>query len=93
MKLAGIVLIVLGILALIYQFIPVTETKQDAKLGPISIQHQETHYYPVTIVGVVLLGGRGGMPGRRRPALRDDDSADLQPPRHGRHPDGWCHPL
>jgi NADH:ubiquinone oxidoreductase subunit 6 (subunit J) len=67
MKLAGIILIVLGILACIYQFVPVTETKQDAKIGPLSIQHQETHYYPVTIAGVVcivagvgclVLGGR-----------------------------------
>jgi NADH:ubiquinone oxidoreductase subunit 6 (subunit J) len=55
MKLAGIVLIVLGVLACIYQFVPVTETHQDAKIGSLSIQHQETHYYPVTIVGVVLL--------------------------------------
>jgi hypothetical protein len=55
MKLAGIVLIVLGIIACVYQWIPVTTTHQDAKLGPISIQHQETNYYPVTIVGVVML--------------------------------------
>ncbi len=55
MKLAGIVLIIVGALACIYQFIPVTETKQDAKIGSLSIQHQETHYYPVTIAGVVLI--------------------------------------
>ena len=55
MKLAGIVLIVLGVIACIYQFIPVTETKQDAKIGPLSIQHQETHYYPVTIVGGIMV--------------------------------------
>lgn len=53
MKLLGIILIVLGILACIYQFVPFTETKQDAKIGPLSIQHQETHYVPVTIAGVV----------------------------------------
>jgi hypothetical protein len=55
MKLAGIVLIVLGIVACIYQWVPVTQTHQDAKIGPISIQHQETNYYPVTIAGVVAI--------------------------------------
>ena len=55
MKLAGIVLIILGALACIYQFVPVTETHQDAKIGSLSIQHQETHYYPVTIAGVVCI--------------------------------------
>ena len=69
MKLAGIILIVLGVLACIYQFIPVTETKQDAKIGPLSIQHQETHYYPVVIVGVVMIVAGAGclvMGGTRR---------------------------
>lgn len=62
MKLAGIVLIVLGILACIYQYIPVTQTHQDAKIGPLSIQHQETNYYPVTIAGVVcIVAGVGCM--------------------------------
>jgi uncharacterized membrane protein HdeD (DUF308 family) len=55
MKLAGIILIILGALACIYQFVPVTETHQDAKIGSLSIQHQETHYYPVTIAGVVCI--------------------------------------
>ena len=58
MKLAGIVLIILGALACIYQFVPVTETHQDAKIGSLSIQHQETHYYPVTIAGVVAIIAR-----------------------------------
>ena len=57
MKLAGIVLIILGVLACVYQFVPVSETHQDAKIGSLSIQHQETHYYPVTIAGVVLIVG------------------------------------
>jgi drug/metabolite transporter (DMT)-like permease len=69
MKLAGIILIVLGILALVYQGFSYTQTKQDAKLGPIEIQHQETHDVPISpIVGVVCIvagaaalvaGGRG----------------------------------
>jgi hypothetical protein len=55
MKLVGILLIVLGILALVYQYIPITETKQDAKIGSLEINHQETHEYPVQIVGGVLV--------------------------------------
>jgi NADH:ubiquinone oxidoreductase subunit 6 (subunit J) len=55
MKIAGIVLIVLGILALVYQYIPVQETKQDAKIGSLEINHTETHEYPVQIVGGVLV--------------------------------------
>lgn len=60
MKLAGIVLIVLGVLACIYQYIPITQTKQDAKIGPLSIQHQETNYYPVTIAGAVMIVAGAG---------------------------------
>jgi len=55
MKLAGIVLIILGILALVYQYVPITETKQDAKIGPVEINHQETTEYPVQIIGGVLV--------------------------------------
>jgi drug/metabolite transporter (DMT)-like permease len=55
MKIAGLVLIVLGIVAVIYQYIPITQTKQDAKIGPLEINHQETHEYPVQIVGVVCI--------------------------------------
>ncbi len=69
MKLAVIVLIVIGILALVYQGFSYTQTHQDAQLGPIEIQHQETHTIPfppvvgaVCIVGGVIalgLGARG----------------------------------
>ncbi len=47
MKLAGIVLIVLGVLAIVYQGFTYTQTKKDAQLGPIEIQHQETHSVPI----------------------------------------------
>jgi UDP-N-acetylmuramyl pentapeptide phosphotransferase/UDP-N-acetylglucosamine-1-phosphate transferase len=69
MKLAGIVLIVLGLVAFCYQYIPITETKQDAQLGPINISHQETHDVPIppiiggvcVVAGIVILvaGSRG----------------------------------
>jgi len=56
MKLAGIILIVLGLLALVYQGFSYTQTKQDAKIGPIEIQHQETHDVPIPpIVGAVCI--------------------------------------
>ena len=68
MKLAGIVLIVLGVLALVYQGITYTTTKKDVDLGPIQIQHQEDHtvWLPPVVgavfvaagVGMVALGGR-----------------------------------
>ncbi len=69
MKLAGILLIVIGIVAFCYQYIPITETKQDAKLGPINITHEETHHVPIppiaggvcVVAGVacLVLGARG----------------------------------
>jgi hypothetical protein len=59
MKIAGIVFIIIGIIALVYKYIPITETKQDAQLGPINISHQETHDVPVPAIvgGVCIVGG------------------------------------
>ena len=59
MKLAGIVLIIIGVLALVYQGFSYTQTKQDAQLGPIEIQHQETHdvSIPPIVGGVCIVGG------------------------------------
>ena len=59
MKLAGIVLIAIGILAMVYQGFSYTETKQDAKLGPIEINHQETHDVPIPPIvgGVCIVAG------------------------------------
>jgi hypothetical protein len=71
MKIAGIILIAIGILALVYQGFSYTQTKQDAKVGPIEIQHQETHDIPVPpIVGgicvvagvaILVMGGRNNL--------------------------------
>ncbi|HEY0255911.1 MAG TPA: hypothetical protein VGC39_00595 [Candidatus Methylacidiphilales bacterium] len=58
MKLAGILLIVIGILALVYQGFTYTQTEKDAQLGPIQIQHQESHTVPLPpIVGAVCIVG------------------------------------
>jgi|HubBroStandDraft_1064217.scaffolds.fasta_scaffold872670_2 uncharacterized membrane protein len=55
-KMAGIILIVLGILALVYQGFTYTETKQDAQIGSLKIQHDETESVPISpIVGGVLI--------------------------------------
>jgi UDP-N-acetylmuramyl pentapeptide phosphotransferase/UDP-N-acetylglucosamine-1-phosphate transferase len=69
MKLAGIILIVIGILALVYQGFSYTQTKQVAKIGSLEIQNQETHDVPISpivgglciVAGVAALvaGGRG----------------------------------
>ncbi len=56
MKIAGIALIVLGALALIYQGFTYTETKQDAQIGSLKIQHNETETFPLPpIVGGVFI--------------------------------------
>jgi uncharacterized membrane protein YidH (DUF202 family) len=58
MKLAGIILIIIGVLALVYQGFTYTQTEKDAQLGPITIQHQETHSVPLPpIVGAVCIVG------------------------------------
>jgi hypothetical protein len=63
MKLAGIILIVLGLIAFCYQYIPITETKQDAKIGPVNISHQETHDLPIPPIvgGVLVVAGIGAL--------------------------------
>jgi len=59
MKLAGIILIIVGVLALVYQGFSYTKTEKDAQLGPIQIQHEETHDVPIPPIvgGVCLVGG------------------------------------
>jgi hypothetical protein len=55
-KMTGIVLIVLGVLALVYQGVTYTETKQDAQIGSLKIQHNETETVPLPpIVGGVFI--------------------------------------
>ena len=59
MKIAGIILIVIGVLALIYQGFTYTKTEKDVQLGPLQIQHDETHTVPIPPVvgGICIVGG------------------------------------
>ncbi len=59
MKLAGIVLIILGVLAFVYQGFTYQTTEKDAQLGPIEIQHQQTHDVPLPPIvgGALIVGG------------------------------------
>jgi uncharacterized membrane protein len=61
-KMAGIVLIVLGILALVYQGFTYTQTKQDAQIGSLTIQHDEKQTVPLPpVVGGVLIAVGAGV--------------------------------
>ena len=55
-KITGIVLIVVGALALAYQGFSYKETKQDAQIGSLTINHKETETVPLPpIVGGVCI--------------------------------------
>jgi hypothetical protein len=55
-KIAGIVLIVLGALALAYQEFNYTDTKQVAQIGSLKIQDDETKSIPLPpIVGGIFI--------------------------------------
>ena len=56
-KMAGLVLIILGVLALVYQGFTYTQTKQDAQIGDVTIQHNETKTVPLaTAAGGAVFG-------------------------------------
>lgn len=72
MKIAGIVLIVVGALALVYQGFSYTRTEKDAKIGPIQIQHEETKHVPLPPIvgGICIVAGIGALAlGSRRLAM------------------------
>jgi uncharacterized membrane protein len=55
-KMTGIVLIILGVLALAYHEFTYTETKKDAQIGSLTIQHNETETVPLPpIIGGVFI--------------------------------------
>jgi UDP-N-acetylmuramyl pentapeptide phosphotransferase/UDP-N-acetylglucosamine-1-phosphate transferase len=59
MKLAGIILIVIGVLALVYQGFTYTQTKNDVQIGSFEINHQEHHsvWIPPVVGGVFIVAG------------------------------------
>ncbi len=62
MKAAGLIIVVLGILALVYQGFTSTQQKQVLKLGPISAQRSEKHTIPIPpILGVVAILAGGAL--------------------------------
>jgi uncharacterized membrane protein len=58
-KTAGIILIVLGALALAYQGFTYTTMKQDAQIGSLKIDHNETESVPIPPIagGVFIAAG------------------------------------
>jgi drug/metabolite transporter (DMT)-like permease len=55
---AGIILIVLGVAAIIYQGFNFTTTKNEANVGPIHVNKTEHHSVPVPpILGAVAIAG------------------------------------
>ena len=60
MKIAGIVLLVLGILALVYRGFSYTKETHEAKLGPLQVELKETDRVDVPTwagVGLAVVGG------------------------------------
>ncbi len=60
MKLAGILLIILGVAALIYGSVSFTTQKKAVDLGPLQVNKTEHHSVPLPpILGVVAIVGGG----------------------------------
>ncbi|SDU13131.1 Protein of unknown function [Verrucomicrobium sp. GAS474] len=63
MKILGIVLIVVGGIALAYQGFSYKQTEKDAQIGSLTIQHQETKHVwvPPVVGGVCVAAGIGAL--------------------------------
>ena len=62
MKLAGILLIVIGAIALIYGGMSFTTHKKAVDMGPIQIEKTEHHSIPMSpVLGVVAIIGGGAL--------------------------------
>ena len=62
MKIAGILLIIFGVAALIYGGFTYTSQKNVAKIGSMQIGTTENHTLPVPpILGIVAIAGGAGM--------------------------------
>jgi hypothetical protein len=55
----GLILIVLGIVGFAVGGFNVSHEKQDAKVGPVSIEHKSTDHVPIPPIlsGIALVGG------------------------------------
>ena len=58
---AGLVLIVLGVIGFAVGGVSFSHEKQDAKIGPLEINHTETNTVPISPIlsGIALVGGIG----------------------------------
>jgi hypothetical protein len=56
---AGIILIIIGIVGFAVGGFSFTHEKQDAKIGPIDIEHKQTSTVPIPPIlsGIALVGG------------------------------------
>ena len=62
MKIAGVVLIIVGVIALIYGGISYTTHKKVVDLGPIQAEKKETHSIPLPpVLGIVAIVGGGAL--------------------------------
>jgi hypothetical protein len=62
MKIGGIVLIIVGVIALIYGGITYTTHKKAVDLGPVQIDKTEHHSVPLPpLLGVIAIVGGGAM--------------------------------
>lgn len=59
MKIFGVVLILLGILGFVFGGVKFKETDKVADIGPLEINKEETHSFPVTPIasGAILIAG------------------------------------
>lgn len=62
MKATGVVLIILGVIALIYGGITYTTHKKVIDIGPIQAEKKETHNIPLPpVLGVIAIVGGGAL--------------------------------
>ena len=60
MKVTGVILLVVGLVALIYGGIRYTTQKREVDMGPIQINKTEHHNIPIPpVIGVVCIVGGG----------------------------------
>jgi uncharacterized membrane protein YidH (DUF202 family) len=62
MKIAGIVLIIAGVVALVYGGFTYTTTKKAVDMGPIQINTKQNHSVPLPpVLGIIAIAGGGAL--------------------------------